>query len=178
MFPPLGNMLRMLEVFRFSGAKSFCLNLENFFLSDHHSLPVWFLLSINLTINIGKPEYILPYPVTAKKVSEICLVNQRWWFFHCDDVMSHRKEMFLTLRLWWTINILFLNPSNYFCVTLDSQHWLIIRFARERLAGAAATDRRKGDLNTFLSQKILHPLVMASINKYLYFDVFLYISRK
>ena len=58
MFPPLGNMLLLLEVFIFTiGARSFCLNLENFFLSDHHSLPVWFLLSINLTINIGEPEY-------------------------------------------------------------------------------------------------------------------------
>ena len=36
--------------------------------------------------------------------------------------IDSQKEMFLTLRLCWTINILFLNPSNYFCVTLDSQH--------------------------------------------------------
>ena len=34
MFPPLGNMLLLLEVFIFTiGARSFCLNLENFFLS-------------------------------------------------------------------------------------------------------------------------------------------------
>ena len=34
MFLPLGNMLLLLEVFIFTiGARSFCLNLENFFLS-------------------------------------------------------------------------------------------------------------------------------------------------
>ena len=146
--------------------------------SYRHFSAVWFLLSINLTINIGKPEYILPYPVTAKKSLRNLPCEPKMMILSLLWRYEQRKEMFLTLRLCWTINILFLNPSNYFCVTLDSQHWLIIRFARERLAGAAATDRRKGDLNTFLSQKILHPLVMASINKYLYFDVFLYISRK